>query len=304
MTRRARLVLSILSGYYLLVLVQKNFLLAWPPSNDIAVALPKQSCHNQTVALCLVQKGDMRYVDEWVDYHLALGFDTIYMMDNTEDFELQPWHQGRRDEYRIRVTHVPGNRIQNHAYRLCADQVERDNHTWVSFLDVDEFFVLKQHDSILNFACEYVQHGHVGVNWMVFGTSGHVTVDERPVTQKFQCRYEGSDENDYIKSILRVEDLGSEPIYDPHIFPRRKGTELTHTNGVVFDQSRHQGPYDVAAIYHFFYKSKEEFIHKRRRGNAFFGPNVHLDAALAGIDSYGRQLPHGTMKDDLAWKKP
>ena len=70
----------------------------------------------------LVQMGDMRYVDEWVDYHLALGFDTIYMVDNTEDFELQPWHQGQRDEYRIRV---PGNRIRNHADRLCG---ERQSH--------------------------------------------------------------------------------------------------------------------------------------------------------------------------------
>ena len=66
---------------------------------------------------------------------------------------------------------------------------------------VDEFFALKQHDSVLNFAFEYVQHGHVGVNWMVFDTSGRTTVDGRPVTQKFQCRYEGSDENDFIKSI-------------------------------------------------------------------------------------------------------
>ena len=58
----------------------------------------------------------------------------------------------------------------------------------------------------------------------------------------------------------------------------------------------------MAAIYHFFCKSKDEFIHRRRRGNAFLGPNVHLDAALAGIDQYGRQLPHGTVKDDLALK--
>ena len=52
----------------------------------------------------------------------------------------------------------------------------------MSFLDVEGCFVLKQHDSIFNFAFEY--HGHVGVNWMVFGTSGRTTVDGRPVMQK------------------------------------------------------------------------------------------------------------------------
>ena len=72
------------------------------------------------------------------------------MMDNTEDFQLEPWHQERSDERRIRITPVPGNRIQNHVYGLCADQKARENHSWVSFLDVDGFFVLKQHDSILN----------------------------------------------------------------------------------------------------------------------------------------------------------
>ena len=94
-----------------------------PPQKD---GTKGKVCPVHLFGLLPFGSGPGEYVDEWVDYHLALGFDTVYMMDNTEDFQLEPWHQERRDERRIRVTHVPRNRIQNHVYGLCADQRERE----------------------------------------------------------------------------------------------------------------------------------------------------------------------------------
>ena len=40
-----------------------------------------------TAAICAIQKWGLRYIDEWVDYHLAIGFETIFIYDNSEDFE-------------------------------------------------------------------------------------------------------------------------------------------------------------------------------------------------------------------------
>ena len=110
-------------------------------------------------ALCAIQKDGLYYIDKWVDYHLALGFDTIYIYDNSDDFELQQWQQ-RRNRDQVVVQHFPGSKQQRPAYIDCAKQeqqhiqqqyqnnnIDRDN-SWLGFLDIDEFIVLKQHDSI------------------------------------------------------------------------------------------------------------------------------------------------------------
>ncbi len=41
----------------------------------------------RTAAICAIQKWGLRYIDEWVDYHLAIGFQTIFIYDNSDDFE-------------------------------------------------------------------------------------------------------------------------------------------------------------------------------------------------------------------------
>ena len=42
-----------------------------------------------SAAICAIQKQGLKYVDEWVDYHMGIGFTTIYLYDNSEDFELK-----------------------------------------------------------------------------------------------------------------------------------------------------------------------------------------------------------------------
>ena len=61
----------------------------------------------------------------------------------------------------------------------------------------------------------------------------------------------------------------------------------------------------VAAVYHYYFKSKEEFIAKRLRGNVFFGEGVvqrNLEQARNGLDVYGNPIPIGDIWDDSAWK--
>ena len=41
-----------------------------------------------TAAICAIHKWGLSYIDEWADYHIALGFWTICIYDNLDDFEL------------------------------------------------------------------------------------------------------------------------------------------------------------------------------------------------------------------------
>ena len=235
---------------------------------------------------------------------MALGFTDIYLYDNS-DFhdDLQFWADARNDD-RIHITHYPGDKIQVPVYKACANEVKHQGHTWVTFLDIDEFLVLKKHDHVIDFASEYVKSGHLGINWQLFGTGGRQIYEPWPVTQRFTCVHSHF-RNKYVKSFIRVEDLDPiDSISSPHIFPRREGTFLYDTDGVHFEKSMHQGPRDVALVHHYMFRSSQEHLEKRQRGDVFYGDRGHNEAefAMHNIDPFtGKPIPRGEIYDDSAW---
>lgn len=48
---------------------------------EVKVYAPTSSASN--VAICTIVKNETLYLDEWVDYHIALGFSPIYIYDNS-----------------------------------------------------------------------------------------------------------------------------------------------------------------------------------------------------------------------------
>ncbi|CAJ1955615.1 unnamed protein product [Cylindrotheca closterium] len=64
-------------------------------AESIAASASKEfNTYHNSAAICVIQKGALRYIDEWVYYNLlGIGFDHIYFYDNSDDFELQEWHK-------------------------------------------------------------------------------------------------------------------------------------------------------------------------------------------------------------------
>ena len=108
---------------------------------DMIQAFPVPSEPRGGAAICAIQKGAKRYLDEWTDYHLALGFDRIYLYDNSDDFELKEWAQNKDS---IHVKHYPGLQKQMIAYTECGQWIQYHKmHSWIAFMDTDEFVVIR-----------------------------------------------------------------------------------------------------------------------------------------------------------------
>lgn len=75
--------------------------------------------NSTTVAVCLLVKNETHYIDEWMDFHISLGF-KVYIYDNTltDDFGLRRWYDTRKDiqEY-VKIIHFPQIPAQNAAYK-------------------------------------------------------------------------------------------------------------------------------------------------------------------------------------------
>lgn len=216
-----------------------------------------------TAALCVIALNEAPYIHEWIAYHLALGFDAIYVYDNSDDNELRDLPAAWPG--RVVVTHFPSPRandpspMQLRAYNACLEAC-RGRHTWLGFLDVDEFLVLRRHRDVKSLLREHCPRGALGVNWLMFGTGGRTTYEPGPVRARFTTR--DREVNHHIKAIALVQDAAAvKHVHYPELVP---GATMRDTSGTPFTGPFNPGgPTDVAVIHHYYTKSEEEF--RRRR---------------------------------------
>lgn len=269
--------------------------------DKIKVYAPSNSTVN--VAICVVVKQETRYIDEWVDFHVALGFAPIYIYDNSPDFELWTWLQHREDlqQYVVLIP-IPIQPVQLVAYDQCIKSDAKDN-TFVGLFDVDEFLVLKKHDNIVDFMNEYCNAscGQLKINWNMMGNSNKTHYKPLPVLKRF---VHSSGVMGFVKVIVRP-DYAADELHYLHSIQLKKGKTVdtsgkSVTNSGWRRQANNDGPEDSALFYHYKFKSLEEYeIKNCRRGHA-------LDAGRAERHNCGKDLTldfamNGTKFDNTAW---
>jgi hypothetical protein len=165
-----------------------------------------QERQQHTASICTYARGEEAYIDEWTDYHLAIGYAKIFVYDNNKDNELKFWRNDRRlGDSRIAIVHWPKNVDNLRAHVDCAERAIAKNHTGAAFFDIDEFLVLRQHKDVASLLYDNCQAGELSINWYLFGSGGHLTFNPTPVTKRFTMRRPTV--NPHVKSILRLRDI-------------------------------------------------------------------------------------------------
>ena len=230
-------------------------------------------------------------MNEWHDYHMALGFTRIYVFDHSPNkARMKAWGnmRNRLDHMFIKVHPIDPiedeNDVRHQAYVQCIREAKKRRHSYVLFADFNSFLVLKQHDNIREFAKHYILQGQTGIYWNEFGTAGNTYYERFPVVKRNPCRIKGPSRN--FTSIVRIYDVD-----DPELavsgerIQTRNGTYLLDTNFERIDSSRKKdGPKDVAVMHHYGYLSEEEYGRKHRG------------------EVIPESFPKGTIFDDLAWQ--
>jgi hypothetical protein len=267
-----------------------------------------------SAAICTIQKGGLYYVDEFVDYHLALGFKTIYLYDNSDDFELQEWSL-RRNPSQVVIQHFPGIAQQLPAYSHCARGIQKDDsHAWIAFIDIDEYIVLKGDEpgkimGLLNTVDS--EAGGLSLNWFFFGSSHQRSYTPAPLTKRFQMR--DPDVNMHVKTIARTS-MWSKTARHSHnqqyegdatsVDTRGHRVGLGSVGPRNHDAFNPEGPSDIAVIHHYHTKSLEEYRARCKRGLADRHPEAWKNQ-IACIKNETELLEHvgpGSVFDDSAWQ--
>ena len=213
------------------------------------------------VIVCIAKK-ESDYIEEFVKYHLALGFKYIYIYDNEDIPTYEKLLQNYKDN--IKVMHLP---IKGAQFQALNDFVRKylyaSKITHVVHIDIDEFIVLKKHKNIADFINEYIVGDCKGIaiNYRTFGSSNLVEKTNIPVTMRFtMCEKEG---NHHIKTLFKKDNFLKYHTFQ-HVIV--KEGFIKSTNGEVILGPSNNIDCSVIQLNHYKCKTLPEFTDISTRG--------------------------------------
>ncbi|GGA21527.1 tetratricopeptide repeat protein [Okeania sp. KiyG1] len=228
----------------------------------------------EKIIICAIVKNEAPYILEWIAYHQVIKVDKFLIYDNMSTDGTTEILK-KLDEAEI-IKHIKWPDIPNKNHQVAAytDAIGRlkGKCEWIGFIDADEFIVLNQHNDIHSFLDDYQDVDGIAINWKLFGSSGHASVTDGLVIERFtKCTKSDAVGNDYFKTIAKIDSIkasdgvgvhfcrfkGNNPIY---LHPDR--TPLPHRLKGISSHIDHQ----IAQINHYFTKSKHEWNLKIARG--------------------------------------
>jgi len=222
------------------------------------------------LSACCVFKDELRYLREWIEYHLLVGVERFYMVSNDDSQDaavalLRPYIRSGE----VILINRPGGpfvKLQMDIY-LDVLQIAIGQSRWLAFLDVDEFLLPVEASSIPQVLAGYEQHAALAVNWACFGSSG---LQKAPDLQTASFRMRLSDdheENRGYKSILDPSRAAG--TYSPHQFLLAEPWVLVDEFGgrVTHPWRNENNPFfgSRLRINHYRLRSREEFAEKVAR---------------------------------------
>jgi hypothetical protein len=124
------------------------------------------------LAVCAIFKNEGRYIEEWLDFHLAQGVEHFYLYDNgsTDDGlrRLAPYiTRGLVTLIDWPITWT--DHAQQRAYNDCVTKV-KSQVNWLAFIDIDEFLFSRSGD-LLPTLNRYDQYPGIVVHWACYGSA-------------------------------------------------------------------------------------------------------------------------------------
>lgn len=225
-------------------------------------------------AVCAVASCENPYLIEWIDYHLNLGFDKIFLYDNNapDDNSVYDLLFTYISERTVDIVDYRGRKsFQLDAYNDCYKKYG-GRFDWIAFIDLDEFITFgsqSAYHNINSFLGQFYDFDVIELNWMIFNDNGKVCKEDGGVLERFLKPMDFSHSmNRHVKCMVRT---GKDMIFtrNPHCVDGilRICDDCLHPldKSEPFKEPSFQNLY----IRHYITKTLEEYVLcKMRRGAA------------------------------------
>lgn len=237
-------------------------------------SLRKEEQSDFKYKLCAVSiiKNEGDYIEEWIEFYRVMGFDKIVLYDNESTDNTKKLIKKYVDDGFVDYFYYPGKKRQFDAYNDAIYKY-KNQAEYMIMIDADEFlYSTNPSDEIYEivkstFESDNKAVGGCVVNWLCYGSNGHLTKPKGLVIDNYLMRGEDNfRSNKNYKTIVNPRRVVAYvnphfPVYKKHFYGVT--TSLKKVIGFIND-----GDYSKLRINHYFTKSKEEYISKMQRGEA------------------------------------
>ncbi|WP_302132929.1 glycosyltransferase family 2 protein [uncultured Parabacteroides sp.] len=229
----------------------------------------KKKYYKYNASVCAIAKNEESYLEEWIEHHLKIGFEHIYIIDNNDDYGLEkllfPYIARKQITLIDYVGIKPKN--QTSAYTYCLDNYGCENR-WIAFIDVDEFICLTKDMFIEHFLKRREHLPGIAMNWKMYGADGQIYKEAGKVMDRFKIPVQ-SKRNYCFKSIIQPHIYLS--LGDGRMGAHRWSYPLFDENGNLILGELRKPTYQYIAVNHYYTKSFEEFFDRMKRGETIGG---------------------------------
>ena len=241
------------------------------------------------IVLVLISKEENNYINEWIKWHLSLGFDKIVIYDNSDSKD-EKIETAINEEYLNKIDIIPYYDIKSAQFLAYNDAYKKYSmYDYIMFLDTDEFLILKKHKSIHDLILSIkIPFETIRFNWEMYDDNDIIERNvEIPVMKAFDRKSVSPNAiklNYRTKHLLKTNINGIN-INSSHmsyktikgkfknlitVLPSGKDITLSLPNKKCIDLNIIDD--EVARVNHYITKSLSEFIaQKMKRGDVAFG---------------------------------
>ena len=239
-------------------------------------------------ALVTMAKDEDFYIQEWINYHLKLGFDDIFIFRNNWEFKSQIPHKNVHFlEWNEDSTYPPVGEVWEwNRMSRCYGTFAKDHYNeyeWALFTDVDCFLTLKQHDNVNEFVSEYdnITQTQILLNFAWFGDNGIDTFDDdnTSVLERFTKRWDKPHNFSYYQTVPMCK-LHDNLQHSLH-FVNGDWVDVDGAVGNGVSSKRRMVTYDKAQVNHYYTKTLPEWHQKMNKTRA------EGDWFANGLDGFG-----------------
>jgi hypothetical protein len=214
------------------------------------------------LSFCTIYRDQADYLAEWIEFHRLVGAERFFLYDNSSSDAHREVLAPYIEEGSVVLHEWPVKfpMALRSAFNHCLTEHGSESR-WIAFIDIDEFLFSPTLEPVAELLPEYEEWPGVGVNWALYGSSGHQTRPAGLVIDNYLYRTD-TEENGATKSIVDPARVAF--CRNAHQFEYREGA------GSAVDENKH--PIDgwqtesvsfaKLRINHYYTKSEEDVERK------------------------------------------
>lgn len=225
-----------------------------------------------------VIKNEQEYLDEWIKYHLDLGINHIFILEDidsdshkeicdkygdkvTLDSVLSVFDTEEQIEEAKSVKELNKYSVQHPYFRNGLDMLKEkysDTYDWCFVIDNDEFITL-ENDKLEDVLSQFNDYEAFVMFWKCYGANGLINKPiGKGVVESFTTEAKGKIPNQ-VKTCYKLKTYRKEFLYTHH-----HPTEKCNWCNTDFVKQYHNATYSKIYIKHYITKSWAEYVWKRK----------------------------------------